>query len=86
MLKKLGLGTGIEVLMIKRSPRNNTVRSPWAIKRISKRCMNKNTPVYSQRLIDEANILRTLNHPNIVQFKALQKSKDGRDIVAMEVR
>lgn len=84
MLQKLGLGTGVEVLKITRSPRNNITRSPWAIKRISKRCVLKDIGVYNARLLEEAQLLKTLSHPNIVQFKSLQKSADGRDVVAME--
>jgi PDZ-binding kinase len=39
---------------------------------------------YAERLKDEAEILKKLNHPNIVGFRAFVKSEDGRDCLAME--
>lgn len=47
--------------------------------------MSKNTDIYKRRLIEEAILLKTLSHPNIVQFKTMQKTSDGRDVVAMEM-
>jgi PDZ-binding kinase len=87
LLEKLGLGTGVEILKITRSPRNNTVRSPWAIKRISKRCVARNSEmnnVYSKRLVQEADLLKNLKHPNIIGFRALQQLNSG-PCIAMEV-
>lgn len=87
-LEKLGLGTGIEVLKISRSPRNNTVRSPWAIKRIAKRCMARDAEqngIYSSRLTSEAELLKKLNHANIIGFRALKQLNDGRECIAMEL-
>lgn len=37
-----------------------------------------------ERLRNEANILRKLNHPNIVGFRAFLKTSDGRECLAME--
>jgi PDZ-binding kinase len=39
---------------------------------------------YALRLKDEAEILKKLNHPNIVGFRAFVKAVDGRDCLAME--
>jgi serine/threonine protein kinase len=38
----------------------------------------KTDKTYSQRLAAEADILRSLSHPNIVGFRAFQESADGR--------
>lgn len=37
-----------------------------------------------KRLRKEADILRQLNHPNIVGFRAFLKTLDGRECLAME--
>ncbi len=37
-----------------------------------------------ERLRNEANILKTLNHPNIVGFRAFLCTPDGRECLAME--
>lgn len=37
-----------------------------------------------KRLRNEANILRKLNHPNIVGFRAILTTNDGRECLAME--
>jgi PDZ-binding kinase len=39
---------------------------------------------YALRLKDEAKILKKLNHPNIIGFRAFVKAVDGRDCLAME--
>ena len=39
---------------------------------------------YADRLKEEAGILKKLNHPNIVGFRAFVKTEDGRDCLAME--
>ena len=40
--------------------------SPWAVKKINNKCASKQVGVYQRRLCDEANILKGLQHPNIV--------------------
>jgi PDZ-binding kinase len=56
-------------------------QSPWAVKRVFRTNMDS---IYSERLKSEANILKKLNHPNIVGFRAFVKAEDGRDCLAME--
>lgn len=64
-----------------RSPRPDAVRSPWALKKLDKRDLPK---VFEQRLKKEAELLKNLNHPNIVGFRACVPGKDGRMTLAME--
>jgi PDZ-binding kinase len=71
---------------LKRSPKVGIYQSPWAVKRV--RRTNKEANIdfddYALRLKDEAEILKKLNHPNIVGFRAFVKTDDGRDCLAME--
>ena len=56
--------------------------SPWAIKQ-----RNRHVPKdfnYDDRLKLEASILRKLNHPNIIGFRAFAKSNIGEPCLAME--
>ncbi|NWT07491.1 TOPK kinase, partial [Mionectes macconnelli] len=64
-MQKLGYGTGVNVYLMKRSPRGLS-RSPWAIKKISSKCNRSQQSLYRERLKEEAKILRDLQHPNIV--------------------
>lgn len=60
------------------------MRSPWAIKKLIKRdvpIMDNETK--NSRLRLEAKILRHLNHPNIVGFRAFTV-EDGKPCLAME--
>lgn len=45
---------------------------------------NKDTKIYAKRLAVEANLLRTLTHPNIIGFRAFEESLDGRFNLCME--
>ncbi|KAK4875611.1 hypothetical protein RN001_012033 [Aquatica leii] len=81
-LKKLGYGTGVAVYKLERSPHENKLRSPWAIKKLLKR--NISNTVYKQRLQEEADILRKLNHPYIVGFRAVIKTPTNETCLAME--
>ena len=80
-MKELDRGTGITVYMLKRS-KLNLNESPWAIKKINK---NLKKSLYEKRLNDEANILRQLDHPNIVGFRNFSKNPQGESCLAMEV-
>ncbi|KAG8238783.1 hypothetical protein J437_LFUL018693, partial [Ladona fulva] len=93
-MQKLGWGTAVSVYRMERSPRVGCTRSPWAIKRVMhrkslpgkngekpRRSMNNEI---SERLCKEADILRSLKHPNVVGFRAFTKSPDGRVALAME--
>lgn len=82
-MQKFGYGTGVSVYLMKRSPKGLS-RSPWAVKKISKQCDKLSKDLYEQRLNDEAKILKTLKHPNIVGYRAFTKSKDGSLCLAME--
>lgn len=55
--------------------------SPWALKKLMR---GKNRTVMGQRLRNEADILRKLNHPNIVGFRAFLQTSDGLECLAME--
>lgn len=76
LMKKLGYGTGVAVYLLNASSKKaKSSASPWAIKKCLK---EKTEKTYSQRLAAEADILRTLSHPNVVGFRAFQKADDGR--------
>ncbi|XP_058444404.1 lymphokine-activated killer T-cell-originated protein kinase homolog [Malaya genurostris] len=83
-LKKLGFGTGVEVLRIKRSPTKNSNKSPWAIKMLSRRSTPEKAKLFGDRLTEEANILRSLNHPNIVGYRGFDSLEAGKEYIAME--
>ena len=64
-MQKLGFGTRVNVYLKKRSPRVLS-HSPWAVKKINPRCNDDYQSMYQKRLTDEAKILKSLNHPNII--------------------
>ncbi|XP_012580284.1 PREDICTED: lymphokine-activated killer T-cell-originated protein kinase isoform X1 [Condylura cristata] len=82
-MQKLGFGTGVNVYLMKRSPRGLS-HSPWAVKKINPRCDDHYQSVYQKRLIDEAKILKNLHHPNIVGYRAFTEASDGSLCLAME--
>ncbi|XP_026564350.1 lymphokine-activated killer T-cell-originated protein kinase [Pseudonaja textilis] len=82
-MKKLGYGTGVNVYLMKRSPRGISC-SPWAVKKINTKCNSTQQSIYQKRLNEEANILQNLQHPNIVGFRAFAEAKDGSMCLAME--
>lgn len=67
---------------LKRSPHRNSACSPWAIKKVIK--TTRTNSEMKVRLLQEADILRQLNHPNIVGFRAVLKNVKGDDCLAME--
>jgi PDZ-binding kinase len=80
MMKKLGYGTGIAVYLLpntKKQQKGQKGTSPWAIKKCLKDKV-ANNKTYSKRLAEEAEILRSLSHPNIVGFRAYTQGVDGR--------
>ncbi|XP_062546377.1 lymphokine-activated killer T-cell-originated protein kinase homolog [Armigeres subalbatus] len=83
-LTKLGFGTGVEVLRIKRSPSKNSTRSPWAIKMLSRRNDPENAKLFGDRLTEEAGILKKLDHPNIVGYRGFDSLEAGKEYIAME--
>ncbi|KAG8011380.1 Lymphokine-activated killer T-cell-originated protein kinase-like protein [Nibea albiflora] len=81
-MKKLGCGTGVNVYLMDRMGKLNA--SPWAVKKINSRCATKQMAVYQKRLNEEAKVLKGINHPNIVGFRAFTTAKDGSKCLAME--
>ena len=76
LMKKLGYGTGVAVYLLNGSTKKSKKSaSPWAIKKCLK---EKTDKTYAHRLDEEAEVLRTLTHPNIVGFRAYTKADDGR--------
>ncbi|KAM6323548.1 lymphokine-activated killer T-cell-originated protein kinase [Aegotheles albertisi] len=82
-MQKLGYGTGVNVYLMKRSLRGLS-RSPWAVKKINSKCNSSQQSIYQQRLNKEAKILKNLQHPNIVGYRAFTKANDGSMCLAME--
>ncbi|XP_037100447.1 lymphokine-activated killer T-cell-originated protein kinase homolog isoform X2 [Syngnathus acus] len=81
-MKKLGCGTGVSVYLMDRVGQFNA--SPWAIKKLNSKCASKQAEVYLKRLKEEAKVLKGIDHPNIVGFRALATAKDGSECLAME--
>merc|ERR1719411_12678 len=69
-------------MLYERSPRNNVIRSPWAIKKLNKRISIKSE--YAKRLEEEAEILKKLQHPNIIGYRGFKRSDDGSLVLATE--
>ncbi|NXX40260.1 TOPK kinase, partial [Tricholaema leucomelas] len=82
-MQKLGYGTGVNVYLMKRSPRGLS-HSPWAVKKINAKCNSRQQSIYQQRLNEEAKILKNLQHPNIVGYRAFTTANDGSMCLAME--
>ncbi|KAF6096015.1 PDZ binding kinase [Phyllostomus discolor] len=82
-MQKLGYGTGVNVYLMKRSPRGLSY-SPWAVKKINSKCNGHYQTMYQKRLTDEAKILKSLHHPNIIGYRAFTEASDGSLCLAME--
>ena len=72
---------GVKVLLYERSPRSNGPRSPWAIKKLSKAHA---TLDIAERLDQEAKILKSLTHPNIIGYRGFKRNADGTRVLALE--
>ncbi|XP_026464300.1 lymphokine-activated killer T-cell-originated protein kinase-like [Ctenocephalides felis] len=84
-LQHLGYGTGVQVYRFNRSPQAGKINSPWALKYLTKRKLKQSDCLsIEHRLNEEANILKKLDHPNIVGFRAYTSLPDGRKVLAME--
>ena len=59
-------------------------RSPWAVKKVARRFVDSQNKEFSSRLLEEADILRALEHPNIIGYRTLTKATDGTWCLAME--
>ncbi|XP_039269264.2 lymphokine-activated killer T-cell-originated protein kinase-like [Styela clava] len=84
LLQRLGYGTGVSVYLLERSPRQGMHRSPWAVKKVNKSKQKNKANLFANRLKEEANILKSIDHKNIVGFRALSKAKDGMLCLALE--
>ncbi|KAL8184953.1 UNVERIFIED_CONTAM: hypothetical protein K2H54_033296 [Gekko kuhli] len=82
-MQKLGYGTGVNVYLMKRSPKGIS-HSPWAVKKINPKIDSSQRNTYQKRLNEEAKILKDLQHPNIVGYRAFTEAKDGSMCLAME--
>lgn len=74
ILFSLSLCAGVQVYRIERSPLNGCHRSPWALKRVTRRADEADgttAALFNARLDTEARTLRRLCHPNIVGFREL---------------
>ncbi|XP_059078613.1 lymphokine-activated killer T-cell-originated protein kinase-like [Tigriopus californicus] len=84
-LARLGYGTGVKVLLYQRSPQaSGQERSPWAIKKITKRVGQAPERDVVERIEREAQILKRLDHPNIIGFRGFKRDPDGTRILAIE--
>ncbi|XP_003489465.1 lymphokine-activated killer T-cell-originated protein kinase [Bombus impatiens] len=81
-LEQIGYGCGVNVFSLERSPKVGFIRSPWAIKK--RNCKIKENKKYNERIRFEAEVLRKLNHPNIVGFRAFTELSNGEPCLAME--
>ena len=74
---------------MERSPLRGAYRSPWAVKKVARRFAGSSSggqqqQDFSKRLLQEAEILRSLQHDNIVGYRTLAKAQDGAWCLAME--
>ncbi|KZC13300.1 Lymphokine-activated killer T-cell-originated protein kinase, partial [Dufourea novaeangliae] len=84
-LEQIGYGCGVSVFCLERSPKVGFSRSPWAIKKRNRRVEEGKT--YNERIRFEAELLRKLNHPNIIGFRAFTEVSRGDGVdpcLAME--
>jgi len=81
-LTKLGYGTGVSVFLYPRSPAlGGKIKSPWAVKKVNKRHAKSE---FGSRLEEEAKILKSLSHPNIIGYRAFNLSNEGTHALVME--
>lgn len=81
-LKQIGYGTGVNVFTLERSPKVGFTRSPWALKKRNKKIANGQ--LYDDRIRFEAEVLRKLDHPNIVGFRGYAESSVSGPCLVME--
>lgn len=70
--------TGVGVYQFVRSPKNNNIRSPWALKKVMNREFQEEG--YGKMIQYEANVLKSLSHTNIVGFRGFTTTEDGREV------
>jgi PDZ-binding kinase len=72
----------VNVFTLERSPKVGFIRSPWAIKKRNRNVTDDSR--YNLRIKFEADILKKLKHPNIVEFRAFTYGVNGDPCLAME--
>jgi len=80
-LSRLGYGTGVSVFLYQRSPAGERSRSPWAVKKVNKRHVLSQ---FGSRLEEEARVLKSLSHPNIIGYRGYSRRQDGTHALLME--
>jgi len=81
-LSRLGYGTGVSVFLYQRPPAAGAPQpSPWAVKKVNRRHAESQ---FGQRLAEGAEVLRSLTHPNIIQYKGWKPGGDGVHALMME--
>ncbi|XP_017788977.1 PREDICTED: lymphokine-activated killer T-cell-originated protein kinase, partial [Habropoda laboriosa] len=80
-LTQIGYGCGVNVFTLERSPKVGFSRSPWAIKKRNRKIEDNK---YNERIRFEADVLRKLNHENIVGFRAFAEISNGEPCLLME--
>ncbi|CAK9810100.1 Lymphokine-activated killer T-cell-originated protein kinase [Anthophora plagiata] len=80
-LTQIGYGCGVNVFSLERSPKVGFSRSPWAIKKRNRKVEDNK---YNERIRFEAEVLRKLNHENIVGFRAFAEISKGEPCLIME--
>ena len=78
------ISAGVSVYLMERTAMQGGYSSPWAVKKVAKRFCDKENQNFSKRLLKEADILRELQHPNIIGFRTITKAVDGTWCLAME--
>ena len=68
LLTRLGYGTGVNVYLMKRGPKEGLPRSPWAVKRLNQFGKKMKSQIM-ERMKTEIEILRNFKHPNIIAFR-----------------
>lgn len=75
--------TGISIYNFPRSGRIGPVKSPWVVKK-SNADEDDLLKHYNRNVDYEASILRGLDHPNIIGFRATASGLSGESCLAME--
>ncbi|KYN01398.1 Lymphokine-activated killer T-cell-originated protein kinase, partial [Cyphomyrmex costatus] len=73
---------GVGIYKFERSSKaDSQVLTPWAVKKLLN---GRSETIIDERLHFEAEILRQLDHPNVIGFRAFIKGVDGKPCLAME--
>ena len=84
ILHRVSFCPGVSVYAFQRSPDpKGAPRSPWALKKLNKCYRNKPTQ-QKKCLMNEAAVLRTIEHPNIIGFRGYLESEGTNPVLLME--